>query len=474
MPDIPSDARAKGGRDRPQNKDQGEPGQAEQCQSEAPRARAVGTEARYVITLGEAEQGPQATWRHDDTWAAMHQFARLVASETAAQFETSARVSLSDPTGTRIAEALVSGEERTLRFTDPATQDLYRHANRERQLALNEVYLENRITALQPGEKAVRQRGADNEGPLARHRRPDQAERSEAPVDPRQRVEAFLQERDPPTTLKATEQRRLDQEVLDRATPEAVKALADQAAAGDLPGVKRSVDAIRRQVESRVDAPAGTPTRQPNAPLEDRFTRDDGFNRTNWWFRETPDRLAFQERWVSLRTATNSLAAVEAMLDRAEQRGWARLYVEGSAEFKREVWIRATARGIAVVGYTATRGDREAVRREKQRADPMTTAPSREPARRQARTTSSRSEGNDGPIDRMTEAMLSKALMESQVPEKLHATVRESVTAELVRRAERGAAPLQPARIYDARAQRARTVTTATRPTDRTSPDRSR
>jgi hypothetical protein len=48
------------------------------------------------------------------------------------------------------------------------------------------------------------------------------------------------------------------------------------------------------------------------------------------------------------------------MLDRADERGWTTIRVNGSEEFKRQAWIQAEARGINALGYEPTQGDRVA------------------------------------------------------------------------------------------------------------------
>ena len=45
------------------------------------------------------------------------------------------------------------------------------------------------------------------------------------------------------------------------------------------------------------------------------------------------------------------------MLDLAQSRGWANVKVKGSEEFKREVWVQATARGMETEGYAPKPAD---------------------------------------------------------------------------------------------------------------------
>lgn len=69
-------------------------------------------------------------------------------------------------------------------------------------------------------------------------------------------------------------------------------------------------------------------------------------------FKVTEDRLV------------TSLAAAEIIRDMvrvAQHRGWNALHVRGSAEFRREAWLEAGARGIEVQGYQPTDLDRQAL-----------------------------------------------------------------------------------------------------------------
>ena len=68
-----------------------------------------------------------------------------------------------------------------------------------------------------------------------------------------------------------------------------------------------------------------------------------------------------------MKSTAHSAAVVKAMVDRAEERGWDAVRVKGSAEFERQVWIAATARGIKALGYVPTEGDRFAMAQERER-----------------------------------------------------------------------------------------------------------
>ncbi len=78
--------------------------------------------------------------------------------------------------------------------------------------------------------------------------------------------------------------------------------------------------------------------------------------------------LAIRADDASITSKREDLTTIRAMLTMAEARGWGEVRVNGSAEFRREAWIEAAARGIAAQGYKAGDLDRqEADRRRAER-----------------------------------------------------------------------------------------------------------
>jgi Large polyvalent protein-associated domain 7 len=154
------------------------------------------------------------------------------------------------------------------------------------------------------------------------------------------------------------EKTELHRQVLERANVNQLRQLQDVAT--DKPGeLGEALRKLQKQIErdvARDDADAGA---APGARLH--------VGRRDYWLRDRPDRLAFTETWLSLRTKEHNAAALMGMVDRAVELGWKRLHLDGTPEFKREAWIIATSRGLEVLGYTATLGDREAAQAERKR-----------------------------------------------------------------------------------------------------------
>lgn len=93
--------------------------------------------------------------------------------------------------------------------------------------------------------------------------------------------------------------------------------------------------------------------------------------------------LAMRATDTSISSKREDLNTVRAMLEIAEARGWHSVEIRGSADFKREAWIEANARGLEGRGYTPSDLDRqEADRRagERRQANEVRSA-AREEAR---------------------------------------------------------------------------------------------
>ena len=87
-------------------------------------------------------------------------------------------------------------------------------------------------------------------------------------------------------------------------------------------------------------------------------------------------QLAFKADKKAITTKQEDKATVSSMLDVAQAAGWTSLHVRGTTAFKREAWVEAQARGLAVKGYEPTADDRRdvATRRDAKRAPAVPTA----------------------------------------------------------------------------------------------------
>jgi len=76
---------------------------------------------------------------------------------------------------------------------------------------------------------------------------------------------------------------------------------------------------------------------------------------------ERGEYLAFKATEDRLTTRLASAQVVHDMIAVAEHRNWQAIHLRGSAEFRREAWLEASARGMEVKGYEPTDVDRQAL-----------------------------------------------------------------------------------------------------------------
>lgn len=70
-----------------------------------------------------------------------------------------------------------------------------------------------------------------------------------------------------------------------------------------------------------------------------------------FYFRDDPNLLAFEDKGKRLATEHNDPMVARSMVELAHAKNWGSIKVKGTDEFKREVWLSASFRGIQVEGY---------------------------------------------------------------------------------------------------------------------------
>ncbi|MBE0548389.1 MAG: hypothetical protein IH627_12230 [Rubrivivax sp.] len=206
-------------------------------------------------------------------------------------------------------------------------------------------------------------------------------------------------------------------------------------------------------------------------PLEDRFNvKRIGLVEKEYHFRDQAGKVAFTDKLLSISTGSESPAALKAMVDRAAERGWATVRLNGSPEFVRQGWVAATAQGLKAVGHTPTAGDREAAIKERTRLQVSqdASAPQRPDNAIQRvqsahveRVRNDRSAAEIGGQRQLASA-IEKALVDGKVSPELRGQVRAMMTAEGARRVASGERFKVP--VYDSRAPRTRAKTTQANP----------
>ena len=214
-----------------------------------------------------------------------------------------------------------------------------------------------------------------------------------------------------------------------------------------------------------------TEKRRAIPPLEDRFNvRRIGLIEKEYHYRDQAGKVAFTDKLLSISTGSESPAAIKAMVDRAAERGWETVRLNGSPEFVRQGWIAATAQELKPVGHTPTAGDRQAAAKERTRLQVSqdASAPQRsgEAIVRVQSVHLERVSGDRSATEiggqRQLAAAIEKALVEGKVSPELRGQVRSMMTAEGARRAARGERFKVP--VYGARAPRTSAKTIQTGP----------
>ena len=73
-----------------------------------------------------------------------------------------------------------------------------------------------------------------------------------------------------------------------------------------------------------------------------------------FYFRDEENTLAFEDKGKRLTTEHNDPAIARAMVELAAAKNWNSIKVKGENEFKREVWLEASLRGLQVQGFKPT------------------------------------------------------------------------------------------------------------------------
>lgn len=80
-----------------------------------------------------------------------------------------------------------------------------------------------------------------------------------------------------------------------------------------------------------------------------------------FFYKDRANKLAFEDRGSKLVTAEKDSNVAAAMTKMAHAKGWNSIKVSGAHEFKRQLWIEASAGGLKVQGYTPTDADKAAL-----------------------------------------------------------------------------------------------------------------
>ncbi|KAE8755322.1 DNA primase [Paraburkholderia madseniana] len=126
------------------------------------------------------------------------------------------------------------------------------------------------------------------------------------------------------------------------------QAIRDDAGASRRPGVRPVTD-----VPLRYTGTDHVPLDQPPERVCKRYLRAGN----QYFLKEAPYQLAFEDLGPYLVTEHNRPDVVESMIDIAHVKSWERIRVSGHKVFRSEVWLQATLLGIEVSGYEPKAAD---------------------------------------------------------------------------------------------------------------------
>ena len=193
---------------------------------------------------------------------------------------------------------------------------------------------------------------------------------------------------------------------------------------------------------------------------------------TEYRFRGDTSRVAFTESTFRLATDTNSPSVARSMVDVAQTRNWRSLRVSGNEEFKRMVWLEASARGVKTLGYEPSPADMDLLKKEREARQLNRIEPERSPiasspgtaAAATAPTEKASARGGGG--RKAVLVAIEAVLVAKNVPEKQREAVMAAATEQLAQRTRAGQAP--KVKVYYKAAPSQRPVTVPTPDVQRT------
>lgn len=173
---------------------------------------------------------------------------------------------------------------------------------------------------------------------------------------------------------------------------------------------------------------------------------------TEYRYRGDSSRVAFTASTFRLATESNNPSVARSMVDLAQARQWKGLRVTGSDDFRRQVWLEASIRGVRTQGYEPSPEDVRRLRREQElrQANRIEPAQTSAPGTTGADKPSARGTGGRKAVIAAIEAVLvAKGLSEAK-----RTAVLAAAAEKLAQRSARG--QTTRVRLYDPSAEPSR------------------
>ena len=107
-----------------------------------------------------------------------------------------------------------------------------------------------------------------------------------------------------------------------------------------------------RQKYAYLDAQREDAPPIPSA-IQKRFTTVGTEKGNRFYYRDAKSRLAFEDFGSRMSTEHSDAMVIISMVEMAVAKGWTKMKISGHADFKHEIWLEASLRGIEISGYQA-------------------------------------------------------------------------------------------------------------------------
>jgi len=183
------------------------------------------------------------------------------------------------------------------------------------------------------------------------------------------------------------------------------------------------------------------------AELLEKVHRDYRVAGSSFYFKDRPEKLAFKDKGEKLVTSANDERVAFAMATMAEARGWKTIKVNGHPDFRREVWMEASLRGIQVKGFAPQERDLKELEERRERT--MRNSVEKEDAGRKVGTAQDKPAPEKTDRQKVAEAVAATVMSEKlkgQDP-AVQQQVMQRIQQGLDARAQAGKVP--PIPVYD-------------------------
>lgn len=163
--------------------------------------------------------------------------------------------------------------------------------------------------------------------------------------------------------------------------------------------------------------------------------------RTEYRFRGDSSRVAFTETNLRLATDTNSPSVSRSMVDVAQARGWRALRVSGHEDFKRQIWLEASVRGLKALGHEPSAQDLALLQREREARRVNRVEPAADAAHHTAAATGENASARGSGSRKTMLATIEAVLVAQRVPEAKRVAIMAAATERLAQLSSQGLVP---------------------------------